>query len=395
MARSGNTLARAASAAALASALGFAPGKAAAVPSVSVTPSPDVYAVLAQQPEIAATVPVYSQPQEAGRFTSLTVIGDSYADWGNALQYNPVSSQVGASGRYGNALNIIDALQYHYALPTSSVTNYAFGGASSGSANNNPPALQLPGFSQQVQAIVDSGRRFGPSDLVTFTTGGVGGANDAALGIGVAQATANLVGYVATLVGLGGQNILINGEATPGDPAFDAATKASVLAALTPFASQGVKVYFFDEAALADAILANPTAYGFAADATATDYCTRFGGTHVCNEGDVNKARFQSTAEILAEDRYLYFYAHPTTSYAALLAQGDIRALTASPLSVPEPASLGILAAGLAAFVGTARRRKERQGRACQLSARSTHGMLATSTPSSFSAAASSGVLSP
>jgi phospholipase/lecithinase/hemolysin len=325
---------------------------------VPAVPSPDVYTVLAQNPGLAASLPIYSQPQVTGRWSSLTVIGDSYADWGNALQFNPVSTQVGANGRYGNALNIIDALQYHYALPTSSVANYAFGGATTGSVNNNPPALQLPGFAQQVQALVDSGRRFGPSDLITFTTAGVGGGNDTPLGISIAQGTANIVGYMNALVGLGGRNFLINGQATAGNPALDNAVKAALLPALAPFASEGAHIYFFDEAALADSILANPTAYGFAPDATSVDYCTRFGGTHVCNEGGINKVRTQTTAEILAEDQYLYFYAHPTTSLAAWIAQGDASLLDASAQAVPEPGSLGILGFGLLAIVvSTVRRR--------------------------------------
>ena len=43
------------------------------------------------------------------------------ADWGDALRFNPVSTQVGANGQCGNALSITDALQYRHALPTSSV----------------------------------------------------------------------------------------------------------------------------------------------------------------------------------------------------------------------------------------------------------------------------------
>ena len=103
------------------------PQSAWAAPSVATSPAQDVYALLAANPGLAASIPFYSQAQVAGKYSSLTIIGDSYGDQGNALAYNPVSTQVGADGRYGNALNIVDALQYHYALPTSAVTNYAFG----------------------------------------------------------------------------------------------------------------------------------------------------------------------------------------------------------------------------------------------------------------------------
>ena len=343
--------------AAVAALLGGLAGGAQAVPAVANPPAQDVTAILAANPGLAASIPIYTAPQEAGKFTSLTVIGDSYADWNNALQYNPVSSQVSATGRYGNALNIIDALQYHYALPTSTVSNYALGGATTGSINNNPPSLNLPGYAQQVQAIVASGRTFTATDLVTITTAGVGGANDIATGITAAQGVANIASYVGTLFGLGARTFLINGEATPGNPALAAASKAALTAALVPYSYLGASIYYFDEAALADAILANPTAYGFAADATATDYCTRFGGTHVCNAGGVNKAQLQTTAQILVQDQYLYFYTHPTSSYAALLAQGDAALLDGAPNVVPEPSSVALLGFGLLGLSVFLRRR--------------------------------------
>ena len=325
----------------IASLSGAMPDTAHAIPSVSTAPATDVYAILAQNPGLQASLPFYNAPQVTGQFTSLTVIGDSYGDQGNALRDNPVSSQVGADGRYGNALNIIDALQYHYALPTSSITNYAFGGATTGTLNNNPPALMLPGFSQELDALVASGRRFSSSDLITFTTAGVGGGNDTPLGISVAQGTANIVGYVNTLIGLGARNIVLN-----------APTTAALQAALTPFASQGVNIYLFDQGALVSSILANPTAYGFSASATSLDYCSRLGGPNVCNEGGINKARLQTTSEILAEDQYLFFFAHPTTALAAQIAAGDA-ALIASGATLPEPGTIGLLASALVAAVGS------------------------------------------
>lgn len=349
MSRSKRASRRAVGSVLVACALGAAPGPLRAQsgpPSVPAVPAPDVYTVLAQNPGLAASLPVYSEPQVTGKYSSLTVIGDSYGDWGNALRFNPVSTQVGANGRYGNALNITDALQYHYALPTGAVANYAFGGASTGSANNNPPELQLPGFAQQVRALVDSGRRFGSGDLITLTTAGVGGGNDTPLGISVAQGTANVVGYMDTLVGLGGSEFLLN---VP-----DASVEASLQTALAPFVDQGVAIKYFNFGELVGGILANPTAYGFAPDATAVDYCTRLGGIHECNEGGINKVRTQTTAEIFDQNRYLYFYAHPTTSLAAWIAQGDVRLLDAPARAVPEPGSLGILGLGLVGIAATA-----------------------------------------
>ena len=127
---------------------------------------------------------------------------------------------------------------------------------------------------------------------------------------------------------------------------------------MAPFASEGVSITLFDGATLVDNILASPTTYGFAADATAVDYCTQLGGTHVCNEGGINKVRTQTVAEIAAEDQYLYFYAYPTTALAGLIAQGEANLLDASAQAVPEPSSLAMLGCGLLAVVATAVRRR-------------------------------------
>src|SRR5689334_9257779 len=49
---------------------------------IAVVPSPDVYAYMQQNPSVQGLF----GSQTRGQFTSLTVFGDSYADWGNAVR---------------------------------------------------------------------------------------------------------------------------------------------------------------------------------------------------------------------------------------------------------------------------------------------------------------------
>ncbi len=253
---------------------------------VAVVPSPDVYAYIQQNPFVGA----FFGQQVTGQYKSLTVFGDSYADWGNALR---AGSVVPPTGRYSNGLSMGDALQFHYGLPTSSVSNYAVGGAKSDTTNIASffnPASQpvLPGTQAEIQTFIANGGHFGKADLVDITTAGgndsvpilFGGFTPAAITGLAQQVTSNVVNDVQSLVNVGARNITI---LSPGDisylpigagntaiHSYDLQVFQIEQAALAPLAHSGVRIFFFDLGTLAQRVAANPTLYGFTAATVAT-----------------------------------------------------------------------------------------------------------------------------
>ncbi len=321
----------------IACAMGFLPEVAHAQTGplpVAAVPNPDIYTLLGRLPALGA-LPAY-QSQVTGQYTHLTVIGDSYADWGNA--YNGVtnfnhSSLVGADGRYGNGANIIDAMQYRLGLATSAVTNYAWGGATTGSVNNNNPAFLLPGEAQEMQVLQTSGQRFGISDLIEFTTASPGGGNDAMSSVGgvgaisVAQGVVNMTGYVQTFVNFGARNFVFTstGNLVP------------LETALVPFANAGARIFMFDQGTLTNNVHANPGLYGFT---LTSEYCSQYGGPGNCNGGAANSTALQTNAQILAEDQSTTIYQHPTAAFAGLMAQYQTN-LVNGPSSIAAQSELG------------------------------------------------------
>src|SRR4051812_7784017 len=108
-------------------------------------------------------------------FTSISGFGDSYADTGSAPGGTfrlfgfpcPAGPPTNPTGHFSNGTNFVDSLQSIYRLPP--LTNYAFGGAQTGSTNVIPG---IPGFSQEIATVVASGRRFGSLDLIALSIGG-------------------------------------------------------------------------------------------------------------------------------------------------------------------------------------------------------------------------------
>ena len=247
---------------------------------IAVVPSPDVYAYMQQNPSVQGLFGA----KVTGQFTSLTVFGDSYADWGNAARAQG-ANPLYPTGRFSSGLSMADALQYHYGLSTSSVANYATGGAMSGDTNATNlfvPTPVLPGTATEIRAFLSAGGRFGPRDLVDITTAGGNDGLPILFNPAITQAqmnaaagvtTSNILSDVQQVVGAGARNIAI---LSVGDLSylpiasgnanihyFQSTLTQMEEASLAPLARSGVRIFFFDLAALTQRVLANPALYGF------------------------------------------------------------------------------------------------------------------------------------
>jgi phospholipase/lecithinase/hemolysin len=325
------------------------------------------------------------------QLTSLFVFGDSLSDGGNSglrtQQYtgNPAAAYPPPPYYNGQYSNGPVAVEYLWNLfnPGNTTgftpslaggTNYAIGGATTGSANYNtvnadvPPFLQpaYQGFGnagqlQQFQQYLGGGGTFDPATSLFvvwlfpndvfaaaaglsagIVPGSPGGADLITNGI------ANILTTIQTLTALGARHFLVPNMPDLGDtPALlgDAllsgltalfnANLAQQLTLLDQFLPS--EIVQFDTAAVFDAILQNPGAYGFS---NWTQGCVlNFGfGPGQCNPTNW--------------DTWLFWDGvHPTTATHRLLGAG-FRA------AVPEPATLGLIAAALFALAWLRRTRR-------------------------------------
>jgi outer membrane lipase/esterase len=210
-------------------------------------------------------------------FTTIQAFGDSYADTGNLFkilgQPNPVQYP---TGRFSGGTNFVDTTSQLLGIPQN---NFAIGGATTGPTNVVGPGI--PGFQQEWQGFVASGKTIAPSDLVELSIGGndarayylTGGPLAGAGAAATVSANQALAGINA-LVGAGARNIVFTvgdvsqlPEAT-GNPnaavgsAFSQAYNAQMMTALAATARSGVRVEWVDIALLGNLIKANPSAYG-------------------------------------------------------------------------------------------------------------------------------------
>ncbi len=321
----------------------------------------------------------------AAPYSSLIVFGDSLSDPGNAAALTP-----GAGGPFfppppyaGTFSNGPTAAQYlaaAYGAPVvggwpdaAGATNFAVGGARTGSGNYNVlvdspaglgaryPALGDTGIAQQIARYAASRdpAAFDPARTLFLLWGGP---NDIFYGLAlqragvpvdfgavVRDAVGNLSSDIAALASLGARNILVPGlpdlGLTPGflvagaassafatglSDAFNATLDAAIDAARASLAPSGVQLREFDTAQYLRDIAASPPA-GLA---------------------NVAGACIADTAALAAGcPGYLFFDdVHPTTqAYALLARQFELAA------ALPEPATLALLAAGVV-LLGTRRR---------------------------------------
>lgn len=228
----------------------------------------------------AALLPMTGEARAQTVFTTIQAFGDSYADIGNAFRLAGVPNPAAyPTGRFSGGTNFIDTTSALLGIPQA---NFAIGGATSGTANVSPP---LPGFTQEWQQFIATGKTFAPGDLLEISIGG----NDARAYYqtpantlaGVPAAVTTSVNQTLTglnsLIGVGARTIVFTTgdvsqlpEAASGTnaprafigSAYSQSYNAQMQVALAAIARSGVRVELVDIAAIGNLIKANPAAYG-------------------------------------------------------------------------------------------------------------------------------------
>lgn len=299
---------------------------------------------------------------QAGSFSSVVVFGDSLSDNGNLYALTapmvpgvlpvPLPQAPYYNGRFSNGPVAVEWLA---AGLGASLTNYAVGGATSGSTNNQVPpipVLQSTGLLAQVATHLASGPADGAALHVVWA-----GSNDflnMLPGTEVDTVTAlvtNLNQAILSLYAAGARHVLVPllpdiGLTPRYLGAADGGAGASALvdfangALSTSFASlgllPGMHLYTFDTAAAQRSMT-------LAADLLGFD-----------NTGDACFDGFVGIPGTVCANPETHFYwddIHPTARVHELLGQQLLAA-------VPEPATYGLMALALLGLGATSRRRQ-------------------------------------
>ncbi len=299
-------------------------------------------------------------PAEAQRVGRIVAFGDSYADTGNFFALTGIPRPaVYANGRFSNGTNFIDTMSQ---ILTAPVSNYAIGGAFTGSGNINGIG---GGFQLEYQSFLAGGGpaafprstgTFGPNDLLAISIGG----NDArayerSLGLAptAAQITTLLAGVPAqtalriteattglnALVGAGARNItylagdvgrlpeVVGLPVAQVGTAYSTAFNTGMQATLATYANQGVIVNYLDLNKIGDRVAANPGAYGLQSAGACPVACVT------------------TNPELL--DKYLFYVdnLHLTSAGFAIVGRYATRQLEA-PLHLQAQGDIGLQVAG-------------------------------------------------
>src|SRR5437763_13245417 len=210
-------------------------------------------------------------------FTTIQAFGDSYADTGNLIKIIGPQALY-PTGRFSGGTNFVDTTS---SLLGISQNNFAIGGATTGTTNVVGPGI--PGFTQEWQGFVASGKKIASSDLVEISIGGndarayyQSGGTLAGVPAAATVSAAQALAGINALVGAGARNIVFTTgdvgqlpEAT-GNPAAAVGTafsqnyNAQMQAALAAIARNGVRVELVDISLIGNLIKANPSRYGVA-----------------------------------------------------------------------------------------------------------------------------------
>jgi outer membrane lipase/esterase len=228
-------------------------------------------------------------------FTTIQAFGDSYADTGNLIKIIGPQALY-PTGRFSGGTNFVDTTSALLGIPQN---NFAIGGATSGPTNVVAPGI--PGFTQEWQGFIASGKTIAPTDLVEFSIGG----NDARAyyrgggtlaGVPAAATTSfnQTMAGINALVGVGARNIVFTigdvstlpeatgNPAAPIGSAFSQNYNAQIQVALAAIARSGVRVELVDIAAIGNLIKADPSRYGLTSAGTCPVAC--IGNTALQNQ---------------------------------------------------------------------------------------------------------------
>ena len=302
------------------------------------------------------TLALTSQVQ-ASQYGQYYVFGDSLSDNGRVLRetgYSPSGTVgplvFGAPGIYqdgiwSNTPNFTELVPSLIGTPYVPSNDFAVGGAQS--VHQAPNALLSPTFSWGLPDQIDTFQaqvgHFAPNDLINLWIGyndlstisltATPAQQDAA----VAAIVSNTTSAIARLASLGGQDFVVFDQETyrpDGRAALAQELNSDLGTALQTLSASGLNIVYFDVNSILTQLRANPTAYGFAADA----------GTVACSQDPVCA---QNGATTGLENQYI--------SPEGIHLTGRVNTIVANDLAaqlVPEPGAFALLASALGGLVG-------------------------------------------
>jgi phospholipase/lecithinase/hemolysin len=262
-----------------------------------------------------------------GRFepiNELYVFGDSLSDVGTMFRAtggmyppNPTYFQ----GRYSNGRVWVEYLADRLHLSSSQTKNFAYGGATTGSAGNS----LVPSLLTQVQLFTQTHQQTLPNALYVLWAG----ANDYLQGISSATVPVeNVTRTITSLANVGAKNILVANLPDLGQlPATRTSINSASLSALTQAHNQGLRrslkllnqqyshlqIVTLDTNTLYREAIANPAAFGFTNVISAC-----LSGSHACSN----------------PDQFLFWDSiHPTTAAHRILGERAFSVLEAGRLT--------------------------------------------------------------
>ena len=245
-----------------------------------------ICATIVASATVLATGAARAQVQYFGQYYGF---GDSLTDNGRVFRetgYNP-SAVIGPlllgapgiyqNGQWSNLSGFFNLVSTKIGVASMPQNDFAVGGAQS--VHQDPFALISPTFSwglpDQINTFAARVSRFAPNDLINVwigyndLTGIPAGATQAVKLAAVQGIISNTTDAISRLASLGGRQFVVFDQETfrPSNADSAAAMNSTLQGALAPLSASGLNIHYFDVDQLANRLRANPTAYGFAANA--------------------------------------------------------------------------------------------------------------------------------